>query len=259
MTSTPAAPRSRTGGLDLLAVGPHPDDVEICAGGLIILSVRRGYRVGVLDLTAGEAGTRGTTATRAQEAAAAAEVMGVAARECLGLPDGGLAMDRGFIRSLVEAIRRMRPRVIVTNFPDDDHPDHVWAGRLVKEAAHHAGKPRFAAAGEPHETARIMYYEGRRPAFVPSLIVDVTEAMERKRAAVRCHASQLLTAAEGAGRETFLSSPRFEEWWLGRHSYHGALIGARYGEAYWIDRPPPVADPLALFPAPLRPVLKPAP
>src|SRR5262245_21877743 len=144
--------------LDALFFGAHPDDVELTSAGLAALLAAQGAAVGIVDLTRGECGTRGTPAERAAEAAEAARRLGVAQRECLGLPDTGIdRRDRVQLRTVVECVRRHRPRLVVAPDPDDDHPDHVEASALLTRASHLSGLTRFEAAGERHRPARLLF------------------------------------------------------------------------------------------------------
>jgi bacillithiol biosynthesis deacetylase BshB1 len=234
---------------DLLAIGAHPDDVEIWAGGLVARSVRAGYPVVILDLTRGELGTRGDVETRAREAQCAAEVLGVGRRENLGLADGDVRPTLEAKRRLAGVIRRHKPRVVLAPYWDDRHPDHEGAGRLVREAAFLAGLVRFEADGEggaePHRPGAVLYYMSWH-SFAPTFIVDITDVYEHKLEAVRCYASQI-DGGGAAGPQTRLSDAGFLDQWTGRQLHYGSLIGARYGEPYFSREPLPIFDPVTLW------------
>jgi N-acetylglucosamine malate deacetylase 1 len=239
--------------LDLLAIGAHPDDVELSCGGWLAAAAERGQRVGVVDLTRGELATNGTPEVRAREAAAAAEVLGLSVRDGLALPDGGLrADDAEQLAAVVGAIRRHRPALVVAPLPEDRHPDHVATGLLVQRAAFFSGlrnyRPDLGGAWRP---GRLLTYPQRQETQ-PDLVVDVSAVYARKLAAVQCHASQL------AGAATPLTQPLGLEAFTVRDRYWGATIGVRYGEPYRLGAPVPVADPVAHFAAhPAPPVLVP--
>lgn len=238
----------------LLAVGAHPDDVEIWAGGLVARTVGAGHDVQIVDLSRGELGTRGSVETRAREAEAGAAALGVSNRENLGLPDGDIRPTLAAKRLLAGAIRRLRPTVVLAPFWDDRHPDHESAGRLVREAAFLAGLVRFevtgaaAAAAAPYRPAAVLYYMSWHP-FNPTLIVDITDVYETKLEAVRCYASQIHGPETGES-QTRLSDAGFLDQWAGRQLHYGSLIGVRYGEPYYSREPLSLADPVALWETP---------
>ncbi|MGE5175003.1 MAG: bacillithiol biosynthesis deacetylase BshB1 [Hyphomicrobiales bacterium] len=222
--------------LRLLAIGAHPDDVEISCGGTLAAAAGEGLAVGILDLTRGELGTNGTPEVRAREAEEAARLLGVAGRWNAGLPDGALhAYDPAQVRSVVEAIRRLRPEVVVTHYPQDRHPDHVAASALVDRAVYLSGLRRADAAGEPHRP-RALYHFASRIGFIPSFVIDVTETWETKVAAIRAHGSQVGREAEGTVA-TPLNRPGFLEFVASRARHYGGMIGARYGEPFHATDP----------------------
>ena len=231
--------------LDALFFGAHPDDVELSSGGLAALLAAHGHAVGIADLTRGERGTRGTVEERAAEAAAAARELGVAWRGSLGLPDLGLDRhDPAQQAAVVGCLREHRPRLVVAPDPEDVHPDHVEASRLVARCCYLAGLARFEAPGERHRPERLLFalYRSATPAH---LVVDVSPAWERRMRAVRAHRSQLDPAL---GPATYLTAPGFLEEVEARARSLGALIGARYGEGYRVRGPLAVTDARALLP-----------
>jgi bacillithiol biosynthesis deacetylase BshB1 len=180
-------------------------------------------------------------------------VLGLAVRENLGLPDGGLrADDPEQLAAVVAAVRRHQPALVIAPFPEDRHPDHVATGILVQRAMFFAGLRKYRPdLGEPFRPSRLMTYPERQEVR-PDLVVDVSDVYERKLAAVRCHASQL------GGGATPLTQPLGLEAFTVRDRYWGATIGVRYGEPYRLGAPVPVADPVAHFAAhPAPPVLVP--
>jgi N-acetylglucosamine malate deacetylase 1 len=177
--------------LDVLAVFAHPDDAELLCGGALAAGVDRGERVGILDLTRGETGSRGTPELRAREAAAAAEILGVALRRNAGLPDGGLEDSHGARRHLAGAPPGLRPRVVVTHWRESRHPDHRAASALVTSACFLAGLRNLDAEGVPFRPFKVIYATAfREDAPPPTLVVDVTAVVERKMAALACYVSQ---------------------------------------------------------------------
>jgi bacillithiol biosynthesis deacetylase BshB1 len=218
---------------DVLAVAPHPDDIEIAAGGTIALLSGAKRTVVLLDLTRGERSTRGNPELRAREAAAAAKALGATARESLELPDGGLdARDPGQMRLLVEAIRRHRPRLVVAMHWNDDHPDHIEAGEMVRRAIYLARLRNYPAPGQaPHRTERTLFAMGRRP-FRPGLVVDVTSTYPAKRLALEAFQSQFHREPDDP-LVTPISDPEFLPRIEGRDRYFGGMIGATFGEPFF--------------------------
>lgn len=230
---------------DALFFGAHPDDVELTCGGLAALLAAHGHAVGIVDLTIGEGGTRGDPEVRAREAQLAGERLGVASRETLGLPDGGLDRhDRTQLRAVVECLRRHRPGLVVAPWPDDPHPDHVEASQLVTRACWFAGLARWPAAGERHRPRRLLYALYRTSAS-PHLVVDITSTWERRGQALAAHVSQL---DPEAGPATYLTQPGFLAEVEGRARALGALIGCTFGEGYRARGPLAVSDARALLP-----------
>lgn len=238
-------------GLDVLVVAPHPDDAEVGCAGLIALLTGSGHAVGILDLTAGELGSRGDVQTRALETAAASRILGVAARENLGLPDGRLENTPEARLAAAEAIRRHRPALVVAPYPEDRHPDHGRAGKIAQEAAFLAGLARLPADGEPHRPALLLHYMLAWD-FEPTLVADVSSVWPRKLDAIRAYATQFLPSAEGV--QTPLNRPDFLDRFEIRHRHYGNRIGVRYGEPYWTRTPLKLPDAALLFSI-LRPVL----
>lgn len=239
--------------LDLLAFGAHPDDVEICCGGFLLLAGDRGQRAGIVDLTRGELATNGTPEIRAVEAADAAEVLGLAVRENLALPDGGLLADDPVqLAALVGALRRHRPTIALAPWTEARHPDHAATGRLAERAAFFSGLRNYRPdLGAPWRPLRWLAY-AERVDTRPDLVVDTSDVQDRKWAAVACHRSQF------GGRETILTRSLGIDAFTVRDRYWGASIGVAHGEPYLLGAPVPVSDPIAHFAAhPAVPVLVP--
>lgn len=217
--------------LDLLAIGPHPDDVELFCGGVIIRAVEQGRSVGILDLTRGEAATRGTPEQRAEEARDAARILGVAVRENLGLPDLGLGGTRpDQIDAVASAIRRLRPAVVLGPPPRARHPDHEAGSAMVRAAVFKANVAGWRSDAPRHRVERLGAYV-MRFALTPSLIVDTSGTRARKRRAIEAYASQF----GSDGLQTLLSSAGAIEAVEARDAYMGAQIGAETGEPLLFD------------------------
>lgn len=231
--------------VEILAVGAHPDDVELGCGGTLALLARRGRSVGILDLTRGEAGTRGTPETRAAEAAESARILGARFRDGLDLGDGNLRTDRAAELEVIEVIRRRRPRLVFAPLPNDRHPDHVRAGRLVTDAAFYAGLRALETGLPPHRPQQVVYFPSTFLAE-PTFLVDVTESLETKLAAVRAFRSQFFDPASKEP-ETFISSPEFLEGVTARARSFGRLANVGAAEGFVSPRPPLLVDPVAAF------------
>jgi bacillithiol biosynthesis deacetylase BshB1 len=234
--------------LDVLGIGPHPDDVEMTCAGLLVKMKRRGYRTGIVHLTRGEMGSRGTPEERTREAARAAEILELDHMEFLGLADGRIGLDSDSKKRLVEALRRVRPKIVLAPFPRDPHPDHASAGRVTAEAAHFAELKKSDVAGEPHFVGQVVYAMYRAN-FEPSFIVDIAQEFETKKRAVLAYHSQVGEALPGE-QETRLSSPQFMRGWEARAQHFGWIIGRPYGEPYFSEYAVPLADPVAAFEVP---------
>ncbi|MCP4657788.1 MAG: bacillithiol biosynthesis deacetylase BshB1 [bacterium] len=237
--------------LDVLAIGSHPDDVELGCGATVALLAEQGRKVGILHLTRGESGTRGSVEEREAEARAAAATLGAVAVDFLDCGDGALRRGVAEEDALIEVLRRWRPEVLLGPTPEDRHPDHGRAHQLVVDAAFYAGLAR-RGAGSPHRPAAVFSYMQHDP-FEPSFIVDVSSVWEKKLAALAAYGSQLYQpGSERAEPPTKVSSPEYSRAVVGRARHFGLLIGAAYGEPFLSRLPPAVHDVMALVPTGLR-------
>ena len=237
--------------IDVLAIGAHPDDAEIHAGGTLLRMAALGYQTGILDMTRGESSTRGTPEERALEAAQAARVLGLLHRETLDLGDGRLVDTLDARTALVAAFRRLRPRIILTHHWEEPHPDHVATAQIVRAAAYLAGLAAWSPTEgvERYRPHAILHFG--LPRWVPpSLVVDVSDWAERKEQAIRCHASQL-HAPGGGGLQTSVSAVSFLNHVDARHRSYGALIQETHAEAFFVREALVVNDPVQLFPRPM--------
>ncbi|MBT8403989.1 MAG: bacillithiol biosynthesis deacetylase BshB1 [Gemmatimonadetes bacterium] len=221
-----------TDALDVLAVFAHPDDAELICGGALIKSADAGERTGVVDLTRGEMGSRGTPETRAREAAAAAEIMGLAVRRNAGLPDARLANTHEARVRVAGLIRELRPRVVVTHWTAGRHPDHRVAAELVWDACFLAGLSRFDAPGERHRPLKLVHATAyREDADPPSFVVDITDQMDRKLRAIAAYDSQFEGARQAGG--VFPGGSRaLADQIRARAAVDGSRIRVAYGEPF---------------------------
>lgn len=231
--------------VDLLFFGAHADDVELSAGATIARMVKSGLRVGMVDLTRGEMGTRGTPQIRKREAQASARLLGAAFREQLDLGDGNLRTDRAAELDVIAVIRRYRPSLVFAPYPDDRHPDHTRAGRLVTEAAFYAGLKKIETDLPAHRPQTAVYYL-QNYLYPPSFVVDGTAAWKTKMRAIAAFKSQFFDP-KSKEPQTFISDPKFLEMIEARGRHFGALIGAAYGEAFVTRQPPRVDDMIGAY------------
>ena len=244
-------------GVDVLAFGPHPDDVELFCGGTMLRLAELGHSTGVVDLTRGEQASHGTPEERAREAAAAAAELGLAFRDNLGLPDTGLAPTPEQLAVVVGVLRRRRPELVLAPWIEDRHPDHAAAGALVARAVYFAGVRRFAASppddpGAPAADARFvprqLLFYAMRHRMTPSFIVDTSSVAARKARAIACYASQISRRGTGGDADpTLISSPRATEAIDVRDRYYGSMIGVSHGEPLRSPNVPGLVDPVRQF------------
>jgi N-acetylglucosamine malate deacetylase 1 len=221
-------------GLDLLAFGPHPDDLEIGLGGTLAKHAALGHSIGLCDLTRGEMSSNGTPDQRVKEAEAAGKVLGASWRENLALPDRAIGDAPDHIRRVVELIRRVRPRAIAVPYWQDRHPDHQSSATLLRDAVFNAKLNRYAAIGDPWQPEWVCHYFINDAGPV-SFVVDVSAHYEAKRRALACYASQFTRATESA--ETRLNSPGFSQLIESRDAQFGALAGVRFAEGIVVNEP----------------------
>ena len=238
--------------LDALAIFSHPDDAELSVAGTLLRLKSLGYRTGVLDMTRGEMGTRGTPELRAEEAAEAARLMKLDLRLNLGQPDGHIWLTEESRTALVRVLRAHKPKVVLTMHWDDPHPDHANTCRIVRDAARLATMTRYDedAKQEPVRMPAIMHSLFSRH-VVPSFIVDVTDFVEEKMAAIRAYASQFYRA-ESKEPTTRISDPAFLDQIESRMRYFGSLIGVAAGEPFYVREALNVDDPVALLTRPMN-------
>ena len=231
--------------VDVLAIAAHRDDAELTCAGTLLRAAAAGHRIGVLDLTAGESGTRGSAEIRAQEAERAAALLGLAERRNAGLPDAHLRNTDETRRILVEQIRHFAPRIVILPFPAGRHPDHRVASELGREACFLSGLAKYDAGGAPHRPFKILYaLSYREDPIKPTFVVDISGQFERKLAAIRCYASQF-DGAKAAG-EIFPTGQDLYSLVETQNAHYGSLIRARYGEPFFTHETMAVDDVTAL-------------
>ena len=226
--------------VDVIFFGAHPDDVELTAGGTAAKFVKDGLRVGIVDLTRGEMGTRGTAQTRKREAANAARALGATFRQSLDFGDGNLQYGREQELELIEIIRARKPKLLIGPYPDDRHPDHTRTGRLITDVWFYSGLKSLKTDLPAHRPQALAYYL-MNYMFTPSFVVDVTKAWKTKMKAVAAYKSQFHDP-NSKEPNTFISDPKFLEMIEARGKHFGALVNVQYGEAFVTKQPPKLDD-----------------
>ncbi|HTK25234.1 MAG TPA: bacillithiol biosynthesis deacetylase BshB1 [Pyrinomonadaceae bacterium] len=238
--------------MDILAIFAHPDDVELAVGGTLLKMKSLGYRTGALDVTQGEMGTRGTVEGRAEEAAEAAKILKLDVRENLGLADGHVFADDESRKKLVRVLRRIKPKVIVTHQDGDPHPDHNHIVQLVRESARLASMRKYdEETGDEKIKVPIVAHNVFSRRVQPSFIVDISEFLDEKMAAIRAHRSQFYNP-ESTEPETRLTTKEFLTDLESRSRYFGSMIGVAAGEPFFVREALNVEDPIKLLTMPMN-------
>lgn len=228
--------------LDVLAIGVHPDDVELGCSGALAVEIQRGKKAGIVDLTQGELGTRGTIETRYAEAKKAAEIIGVSARENLKMRDGFFKNDEEHQLTLIRAIRKYRPEVILANALDDRHPDHGRAGHLISDACFLSGLVKINTLNENGKEQ-----EKWRPKYIlhyiqdwyhePDLLIDISDVFEQKMKSIEAYSTQFhVSGQKEEGLQTYISTPDFLESVIARARMLGKRIGVKYAEGFTCEK-----------------------
>lgn len=224
--------------LDILAIGVHPDDVELGCSGTLINEIKRGKKAGIVDLTQGELGTRGNIETRYEEASKAAIVIGALMRENLKMRDGFFKNDEEHQLKLIKAIRKYQPQVILGNILNDRHPDHGRAGQLITTACFLSGLSKIETKDENGNLQQRW-----RPSYVlhylqdwyhePDLIIDISNSFEQKMEAIRSYGTQFYNPDISNNEpQTYISTPDFIEGQVARARTLGKKIGVKFGEGF---------------------------
>ncbi|HVA94114.1 MAG TPA: bacillithiol biosynthesis deacetylase BshB1 [Candidatus Dormibacteraeota bacterium] len=220
--------------LDLLAIAPHPDDVELTCGGTLLKAAEQGYKTGILDLTAGEMGTRGTPDTRLKEAAAAGRILRVAHRENLRLPDAHLEVSMEYKLAVAKRIRALKPHTVILPYWEGRHPDHYTAARLGYEGCFLAGLKQLSIGGEAFRPFKILYstvyYKHVRPTFV----VDITRHFDRRYRAILAYGSQFRPKTRDKKSKVDIPLDRLHQEVNLIARYYGHLAGVEYAEPFLV-------------------------
>lgn len=241
------------GTLDILAIAAHPDDTELCCGGTLAALANQGKKIGVIDMTRGEMGSRGTPEQRLQEAQNAAEIIGLDVRENLGLPDTQLENKPQYRQKIIAKIREYRPHICLVGAPSDRHPDHGNATKLALDAIFYSGLIKIKSndtdgnAQEPWRPSHILHYMQDRP-FEPDIVFDISETFDTKMKGIQAFETQFNIEDAGDEPETYISSKRFFKGIEARARHYGHLIGTTYGEPFkYYNGPVPMESFSAFF------------
>lgn len=224
--------------LDILAIGVHPDDVELGCSGVLINEIKRGKKAGILDLTQGELGTRGTIETRYQEAANAAMIIGVQVRENLKMRDGFFRNDEEHQLKLITAIRKYQPDIVIANVLNDRHPDHGRAGKMIADCCFLSGLAKIETKDE-NGASQARW----RPSYVlhyiqdwyhePDLLIDISDVFEQRMKSIEAYTTQFHTPdSDTDGPQTYISTPDFLDAVIARARMFGKRIGVKYAEGF---------------------------
>ncbi|MFF5382842.1 bacillithiol biosynthesis deacetylase BshB1 [Pedobacter suwonensis] len=221
--------------LDILVIAVHPDDAELCCSGTILKHIALGKKVGIVDLTRGELGTRGTAETRDEEAADSAKILGLHIRENLRMRDGFFQNDEYHRLEVIKAIRKYQPEIILSNALEDRHPDHGRAGDLVYDSVFLSGLPKIETSidgikQEAHRPRLLLQFIQDRY-LQPDIIVDISDHMDKKIESIQAFKTQFYNP-DVEGQQTYISSPEFFESVIGRSREFGKSIGATFGEGF---------------------------
>jgi N-acetylglucosamine malate deacetylase 1 len=228
--------------LDILAIGVHPDDVELGCSGTLINEIKKGKKAGILDLTQGELGTRGTIETRYKEAADAAMIIGVAVRENLKMRDGFFKNDEEHQLQLIQAIRKYQPEIIIGNILSDRHPDHGRAGHLINDACFLSGLSKVETKdekGKLQEKWRPKYFLQYLQDWFhePDFLIDISDVFDQRMKAISAYTTQFHTTESAIdGPQTYISTPDFYEALIARARMLGKRIGVKYAEGFLSEK-----------------------
>ncbi len=236
--------------LDILAIGAHPDDVELGCAGTLLKHIAEGYKAGIVDLTLGELGTRGSVADRMREVKTASKIIGLSARENLKFKDGFFQNDKAHQQKLIQVIRKYKPDVVLTNAVSDRHPDHGRSAQLTRDACFLSGltKIKTTLNGKKQEAHRpkAVYHYIQALHIPPTFVVDITNHFEKKLEAIHAFKSQFYNP-DSTEPNTFISSPEFLDFVMARAIHFGLPAGVKYAEAFTVSKPVGVPNILKLF------------
>ena len=223
--------------LDVLAFGVHPDDIELSCAGTLLVEKNNGKKIGIIDLTRGELGTRGTAETREEEAENSAKILGVEVRENLDMADAFFRNDEENQRKVIRVLRKYQPEVVICNAIDDRHPDHGRAAQLVADSCFLSGLRKIETFDENNKQEvwkpKSIFNYIQDQYFTPSFVVDISDVIEKKLEAIRAFKTQFFTGSEDNNEpQTYISTPEFLESVINRSKMFGKMIGVKHAEGF---------------------------
>jgi N-acetylglucosamine malate deacetylase 1 len=231
--------------IDCLAFGPHPDDVELFCGGLLIKLKKQGYATGVVDLTRGELSTNGDVETRLREAEKAKQILGLDIRINLGMADGSLISSEENRGEIIKTVRSIRPGICLIPYWEDRHPDHEAASRLLKQALFDSGLKKIDTGQEAYRPKSVIYYMLHHLAD-PTFVIDISDQMEQKLDSINAYTSQF-SSISGKGDPTYINRPDFLKSIITRAEFLGQRIGVSYAEGYYYQGTIKIDDLIGFF------------
>jgi bacillithiol biosynthesis deacetylase BshB1 len=224
--------------LDVLVFAAHPDDAELSMGGTIAKLTKTKYKVGIVDLTKGELGTRGNENTRKKEAAEADKILNVSVRVNLGISDGNIQRNKEHLIRIIREIRKYKPKLVFAPYVNDRHPDHHDTSVLIKEAMFSTGLPkiktRYGGSEQKAFRPKKLFYYMQTYTFEPSFIIDISDSFEQKMKAIKAFKTQFYDP-NSKEPETFISRPEFFQYLIARSQFYGFQIGKHYGEPFYCE------------------------
>lgn len=222
--------------IDILAIGIHPDDVELSASGTLLSHIDKGYKVGICDLSKGELGSRGTAKSRLLESKASSEILNIDWRVNLEMSDGFSTVDQEHILKIAEVIRLSKPKIILANALSDRHPDHARGAALVREAFFFSGLRRITSIKGEAFRADVLYHYIQDKHLTPDLCIDITPFIEKKMESIKAYKTQFFQGQEDSEQQTPISSKSFMDFMLAKMRVFGRGINAEFAEGFNIHR-----------------------
>jgi len=227
--------------VDILAIGVHPDDIELGCAGTILKHIDQGYKVAAIDLTQGELGTRGSGPLRLIEAQNAAKILGLSARENLGMADGFFQHTKENILKISAAIRKYQPKIVLANAFTDRHPDHGRASKLISDACFYSGLQKIEQKDENGNELlawrpKVVYHYIQDRNLKADLVVDISPYMDKKIESILAYKSQFFNSEDCSGPKTPISGKDFLDFNRAKNRAYGREIGAEYAEGFNVER-----------------------
>ena len=213
-------------------IGAHPDDIELNCGGTVLKLVESGKNVGIIDLTEGELSTRGNRRSRVLETSAASKLLGISFRENLKIRDGSIEINKINRKKIIRVLRKYKPEIVFAPYPNDRHPDHIYAGNLIRESVFYSGLMKIRTGNlKAFKPGKLYFY--RSAIDIPvSFIFDISSVFKKKLEVLKCYRTQFYDS-ESNEPETFISSSFFRNEIEARARHYGFKIGAEFGEPYY--------------------------